>query len=500
MAQPTPYDRQNSFALFSAENPGEPHSGTTLDTEFNAVKVALDETQSNLALIQDDDGRLARASVGRDQLDSSITIGFASPTPWAADTLYTADIDTVFHEAIFYTCIETHTSSASFDPSKWFLIADLSAAAALPDGGVTEAKLADGAVTASKIAANAVGTSKIPTGAVTTPKLADQAVSTDKLADTGVTTAKIADANVTTDKIADSNVTTAKIADGDVTNSKLDDMAERSVKGRGAGSGAPIDLTYGVGFYLNGTAITTSFIPAAFKNLSILVASDTTVTCAADFIVLSDGTNYMTVAPSGTINFANVGVVNGLDAGAIASATWYAIHAIAKPDGTRGWLASLSGTSPTLPSGYTFSARMGWVRTVSSGSPFKLMGTKQYGRRVQYVGGLAQTTVVPVMDSGIKGSGIDTLTPTWAAVAVANFIPSTASEIIGTMRASGGNLMLAANNSYSGRNQTNGPPYSDGSINNLQIGFSLILESANIYWVSDTAGNQLLCQGWVDNI
>lgn len=191
MAQPTPYDRQNSFALFSAENPGEPHSGTTLDAEFNAVKVALDETQSNLALIQDDDGRLARASVGRDQLDSSITIGFESPTPWETGKDYSEGVSTVFQEAIFYTCIETHTSSVSFDPSKWFLIADLSVAAALPDGGVTEAKIADGAVTPAKLATNAVSTSKLASSAVSTPKIQDQAINTDKLAANAVTSEKV---------------------------------------------------------------------------------------------------------------------------------------------------------------------------------------------------------------------------------------------------------------------------------------------------------------------
>lgn len=182
MAQPTPYDRQISFALFSAENPGVPQSGTDLDAEFNAVKVALDETQANLEIIQADDGRLAPGSVGRAQLDSSITIGFASPTPWAPNTSYTVDISTVFNDAIFYTAAETHVSGATFDPSKWRLVADLSVAAALPNGGVTEAKIAEGAVSASKIATNAVSNSKIASNAVTETKIADAAVTFAKLA------------------------------------------------------------------------------------------------------------------------------------------------------------------------------------------------------------------------------------------------------------------------------------------------------------------------------
>jgi hypothetical protein len=182
MAQPAPYDRQVSFALFSAENPSKPPNGINLDTEFNAVKVSLDETQANLKMLQADDGRLAPGSVGREQLDSSITIGFESPEPWAPNTNYTVDISTVFNEAIFYTAAETHTSGATFDPAKWRLVADLSVAAALPDGGVTEAKLADGSVTASKIATNAVSQSKIASNSITNAKIADQTIEFAKFA------------------------------------------------------------------------------------------------------------------------------------------------------------------------------------------------------------------------------------------------------------------------------------------------------------------------------
>lgn len=231
MTRPTPFDRQISFAFYSAENPDVPHSGADLDTEFNAVKVAVDETQANLALIQDEDGALKRASVGRDQLDSSITIGFASPTPWAPNTAYTDAISTVFYEAIFYTCTEDHTSGATFDADKWLEVADLSVAAALADGAVTEAKLAEGAVTPDKIAAGSVATSKLASNAVSTSKVQDSAITTAKIADTSITTAKIGDAAVTTAKIADASitgakldanvVTTAKIADANVTQAKI---------------------------------------------------------------------------------------------------------------------------------------------------------------------------------------------------------------------------------------------------------------------------------------
>ena len=183
MARPTAFTRQTSFTQFSSNFPSKQQNGASLDAEFNAAKVALDETQSNLALIQDDDGALARGSVGRGQLDSSLTVGFSSPTPWAADTAYEADTSTVWYTGKFYTAVEDHTSTETFDSTKWFEVADLSASAAIEDGSITEAKLASSAVTADKIGALAVTTTKIASQAVTNSKLANGAVTRAKVDD-----------------------------------------------------------------------------------------------------------------------------------------------------------------------------------------------------------------------------------------------------------------------------------------------------------------------------
>ncbi|MCK1346345.1 MULTISPECIES: tail fiber protein [unclassified Bradyrhizobium] len=187
----TPYNRQNSFALFSAENPSKQQSGTDLDAEFNAVKIALDDTQQNLALIQDDDGVLKRGSVGQAQFDSSVTLGFATPAQWESGVLYDADISTVFHDSIFYIANVTHTSGVSFEADKWDEIADFTAAAAIPDGSITSAKLATGAVEADKLADGVVSNTKLATGSVTTNKLADGNVITQKLADAAVSFSKL---------------------------------------------------------------------------------------------------------------------------------------------------------------------------------------------------------------------------------------------------------------------------------------------------------------------
>lgn len=183
MARPTPFDRQTSFTAHSSAYPDKPQSGADLDGEFNAVKVALDETQSNLGRIQDDDGRLARGSVGRAQFDSSVRLGFENPKPWEPDTAYEAELSTVFREAKFYSCLETHVSTDTFDPVKWFEIADLSASAAIDPGSITDEQLADNAVTSAKISALAVTSPKLAAGAVTNSKIGDREVTLSKLAD-----------------------------------------------------------------------------------------------------------------------------------------------------------------------------------------------------------------------------------------------------------------------------------------------------------------------------
>ncbi len=183
MPSATPYDRQNSFALYSAENPLVPHSGVTLDAEFNAVKLAMDETQQNLSRIQDDDGVLKRGSVGRAQLDASISIGFAAPSSWLPNTTYDAEVSTVFYASKFYICTVTHVSGVSFQPSNWEQIADFTVAAIIDDGSLTSAKLADGAIGASKIGDGSISNSKLASGAVSTSKIAAGAVDVSKIAD-----------------------------------------------------------------------------------------------------------------------------------------------------------------------------------------------------------------------------------------------------------------------------------------------------------------------------
>jgi hypothetical protein len=228
---------------------------------------------------------------------------------------------------------------------------------------------------------------------------------------------------------------------------------------------------------------------ASFKNLVIKVATTTTATVAADYVVVTNGTAYQTLAFSSTINFATTGA-NALDTGSIATSTWYAIWVIAKPDGTTAGLASTSATSPTMPSGYTYKARVGWVR--SSSSVAQLYGTWQFGRRAQYVLGLGALSAMPQM--------INAGSATYASASVSNFVPTTASEIYFTAANATVSAFnaIAPNNGYATTLSTTSPPPFGGETR--QISGTFVLESTNVWYVSSSGTLVAFCNGWVDNL
>lgn len=269
----------------------------------------------------------------------------------------------------------------------------------------------------------------------------------------------------------------------------------------------PATYTAGASLALTGFTFSNSAPPPGeFKNLSIKVASNTTVAIAADFVVTTDGTNWQTTPLSATINLATNGAANALDTGTIAAATWYAIWAIAKPDGTTAALASLSATAPTLPSGYTYKRRYGWVRTAPGVA--QLIGTWQFGRRAGYVVGLAQCAALPNMANGINGSTYSLSAPTYSAVSVSNFVPSTASAIeviVGNKynNLTGSSVVVAPNAGYGGLGSLNAPPFGTDTVVAATIfscSGSMLLESTNIYYAANTTGGMVSAKGWEDNL
>lgn len=102
---------------------------------------------------------------------------------------------------------------------------------------------------------------------------------------------------------------------------------------------------------------------------------------------------------------------NKLDTGARANSTFYWVHVIRKDSDESGdWLFSLSRTAPTMPAGYTYFRRIGFVRTDGSGNiiDFVQVGDEFRWRTPQNAvnGGTfttaSRTLVTLTMPTGIK--------------------------------------------------------------------------------------------------
>lgn len=235
---------------------------------------------------------------------------------------------------------------------------------------------------------------------------------------------------------------------------------------------------------------------AAFNGLKIVTTSTTalTVTATAISVLSSTYSSQILTSVSVTINTGTSGA-NGLDTGSIAGSTWYAVYVIYNPTtATTAGLLSLSGTTPTLPSGYTYAARVGWVRENSTPA---LVQTIQYGNRAQYlVGATGPTTAYPIMATGTASAN--------TAISVSNYVPTTSAAIclVACNYATGGAIAVSSNaNKANGASSTNPPDFSTNGSSGIYVNssFIIILESSNIYWGASVA-SIVACAGWVDNL
>lgn len=211
MSQPTPYVRASNFANQQAVTPSAPLRGDMVDLELNLVKVSLDETQANLALIQRDDGAIKNQSIGFDQLKAELDgFGFNPPSEWLTATNYAAR-DTVFSGSGFYRSVASHISGVFADDlaaGKWALIADFTAAASESAASAASALVSQNAAAASATAADedAAATAADRTAVATNKDLVDTAkaaVDAAKAAVDGAKAAVDADAAATAaDRVA----------------------------------------------------------------------------------------------------------------------------------------------------------------------------------------------------------------------------------------------------------------------------------------------------------
>ena len=251
-------------------------------------------------------------------------------------------------------------------------------------------------------------------------------------------------------------------------------------------------------------ATVAGIIPSAFSGLKITAAT-LTVSVTSNYVSLFNGTGFYTAAaPSLTIT-ANTTGANGLDTGSLAT-NWYSVWVIYNPTTTTvAGLLSLSATSPTLPSGYTFKARVGWVRAASGSA---LVSTIQYGNSAQYT--LTTGQSYPSAATGNTSN-------TWVSTTISNYIPTTTATIRGIVILGNG---AGSTSSYSAASPNNVPNPSgqpsptspfwvmagggigSGTVNYAITPFEFSLEASNtIYYASNVgSGSGLSIVGWVDNL
>jgi hypothetical protein len=229
-------------------------------------------------------------------------------------------------------------------------------------------------------------------------------------------------------------------------------------------------------------------IPSAFSGLKITTPTSANVAVTANYIALYSGSGFYT-APSVNITIqTGVSGAGGLDTGTIANSTWYSVWVIYNGTTVSG-LLSLSATSPTMPSGYTYKARVGWVRYGSSA----LVASIQYANRAMWV---AQSSGYPVISN--------TAQTQWTAVSMANFAPSTASAFL--ISGYNPNTVGAASYGVNGNSNISSFNYAALSFNvngtylsDPTMQATIQNENGNIYIYSN-GGNYIFSQGWTDNL
>lgn len=239
-------------------------------------------------------------------------------------------------------------------------------------------------------------------------------------------------------------------------------------------------------------------IVGGHKNL-VLSASglSAVVNVSADQLIVGSGELVRSLSGI-NLSFNGLAVgANGLDVGVLTASTWYSVWVISNGTITAG-LLSLSTTVPTMPAGYIYKARVGWIRTDATANKYPLSFV-QAGRKGQYkLAAGSNLLTYPVMASGSTSSVAK-------AVAVTGFVPPTAMSIelvldptaaASSIVSVGPSELLAAVVPSLAIGQMMGA--NNYSAAYLQGDF--LLESSNIYYRSNTASSILVAFGWEDNL
>jgi hypothetical protein len=221
-----------------------------------------------------------------------------------------------------------------------------------------------------------------------------------------------------------------------------------------------------------------------------------TATCAytADQVVMqtASGTARVVNSLSATLNLATTNAVNGRESPGTDGAGWWYVYAISNGTTDGVWLAA-SATAPTLPSGYTYYARIG----VAYNNGSALFGFTVTQRGNDYAYAVAQGIA-----GGSTSGNVNTPTYTAYDVVTNQIVPATACGIqLGLHLTSAGGIAVAmSNNGHNSYNSTTNPPPMMMNSTNINVNARLLLESNSVYYAFSSTNGYLRCYGFTDAI
>lgn len=129
MAQPPKYIPDFNFTDFQTADPATPLPGNEVDSELTSASISINKIIDNLKRIQRDDGELANASVGPDQIQPGLAMGINAFLPWAPGTYFAKGNGVFYNNAIYYansSGYSTASFSADLAAGVWSIIFDFS--------------------------------------------------------------------------------------------------------------------------------------------------------------------------------------------------------------------------------------------------------------------------------------------------------------------------------------------------------------------------------------
>ena len=232
------------------------------------------------------------------------------------------------------------------------------------------------------------------------------------------------------------------------------------------------------------------------------------VTVTADEVILGNAncTSYVSLPAVNLIGKTNTVGLNGMDITGVVGSTWYAIYVVYNAlTNVSGLLFSTSEIAPALPTGFEYYAKVGWIRTDTTGNRYALP-LITWNNMTQYsiVSG-SNLTAFPIIISGVVGTTNGGKALTLSAVAVNAFIPPTANRIILAVTNSASNgCCIAPNNnaSYNGWKSNDNSPLIVEATNYTNYAtrhVKLILESRYIYAATEGSNTRVKVIGWEDS-